>query len=108
MILAKVVGSVVSTVKHECYNQQKILLVRPITPDGTLKGGTMVVVDTVGAGKGDVVLVASEGRAATEILKFKRRMPLRSVILGIVDRIDWQQSTPTPERPRKSAPKTRK
>jgi len=88
MYLCKVVGSIVSTIKHPAYQNKKILLVRPIAPDGTLKSGTMVAVDTVDAGVGDQVLVASEGRSAVEILGFKRRMPLRSVILGVIDRIE--------------------
>jgi ethanolamine utilization protein EutN len=88
MILCKVVGSIVSTVKHTSFTSAKIMLVRPVSPDGTLKSGTMVAVDTVGAGEGNTVLVASEGRAAMEILGFTSRQPLRSVIVGIVDRID--------------------
>ncbi len=88
MILCKVVGSIVSTIKHYSFNDKKIMLVRPINPDGSLKSGTMVAVDTIRAGVGDTVLVISEGRSATEILEFKKREPLRSVIVGIVDRID--------------------
>ena len=61
MILCKVVGSIVATIKHDSYDHQKILLVRPVTPEGELKSGTMVAVDTVGAGEGNIVLVASEG-----------------------------------------------
>ena len=91
MILCKVVGNIVSTIKHDAYNSMKVLLVRPITPDGALKTGTMVAVDTVGAGEGNIVLVASEGRAAMEILGFAARQPLRSVIVGIVDRIERGQ-----------------
>jgi len=52
----------------------------------------MVAVATVGAGIGDVVLVASEGRSATEILGFESRMPLRSVIVGIVDHINQKNT----------------
>jgi ethanolamine utilization protein EutN len=92
MILCKVVGSIVSTIKHKSYDNQKVLLVRPVTPEGELKSGTMVAVDTVGAGEGNIVLVASEGRAAMEILGFNARQPLRSVIVGIVDRIDCERS----------------
>jgi microcompartment protein CcmK/EutM len=91
MILCKVVGSIVSTVKHESYKSRKILIVRPITPDGALKSGTMVAVDTVGAGVGNTVLVASEGRAAQEVLGFKTRQPLRSIIVGIVDSVTHDQ-----------------
>ncbi len=93
MILCKVVGSIVSTMKHPSYRNQKVLMVRPVAPDGKLKSGTMVAVDTVGAGEGDTVLVASEGRAAIEILGFAARQPLRSVIVGIVDHIETRQKT---------------
>jgi ethanolamine utilization protein EutN len=92
MILCKVVGSIVSTVKHDAYRNQKILLVRPANPDGSVKGGTMVAVDTVGAGEGNFVLVASEGRAAMELLGFTARQPLRSVIIGIVDRVNYERA----------------
>lgn len=92
MILCRVVGNIVSTVRHDSYLNQKVLLVRPVTPEGALKTGTMVAVDTVGAGEGNLVLVASEGRAAMEILGFSARQPLRSVIIGIVDRIDRERS----------------
>ncbi len=87
MIAAKVIGSVVSTFKHPCYNGRKILLVKAQTPQGELKGETMAAVDLVGAGIGDRVLVASEGRAAEELLHFPCRMPLRSLIVGIIDEV---------------------
>ncbi|RPH37389.1 hypothetical protein EHM92_02835 [bacterium] len=92
MILGRVKGCVGSTMKHPCYEGKKVLLVEPVSPDGTPKKGTVVAVDTVGAGEGDIVLVASEGRSATEILGFQSRMPLRSVIIGIVDHIERYRS----------------
>lgn len=88
MILGKVVGSLVSTIKHACFETQKIMLVSPTDRDGIKIGDTIVAVDTVRAGIGDMVLVASEGRSAQEILMFKEREPLRSVIIGIVDRVE--------------------
>lgn len=87
MFLCEVVGSIVSTIKHDCYQGKKIMLVRPISPDKKMQNGTMVAVDTIGAGKGEIVLVAAEGRSASEILEFEYRMPMRSVIVGIVDKI---------------------
>lgn len=90
MILCKVIGSIVSTIKHSSFQNQKIMLVRPMNPDGSLKPGTMVAVDTIRAGVGDIVIVASEGRSAMEILEFKKREPLRSVIIGIVDTIEYK------------------
>ena len=88
MILGRVIGNIVSTMKLECYRDKKVLLVQPVNPDRSSKSGTMVAVDLVGAGEGDYVLVASEGRAAMELLGSPNRIPLRSVIVGIVDRID--------------------
>lgn len=88
MMLAKVVGSLVSTMKHACYENKKIMLVKPISPDQRFGKGVMVAVDLVGAGRGDVVLVASEGRAAQELLHMPARMPLRSIIVAIVDKIN--------------------
>lgn len=88
MIICKVIGSIVSTIKHDSFKNQKIMLVKPINLDGSYKSGTMVAVDTVCAGVGDTVLVASEGRSATELLGFKKREPLRSVIIGVIDTID--------------------
>ncbi len=88
MIICKVIGSVVSTIKHESFRNKKIMIVRPINIDGTYKSGTMIAIDTVCAGVGDTVLVASEGRSAMELLGFSKREPLRSVIVGVIDRID--------------------
>lgn len=59
---------------------------------GETKKGVMVVVDTVGAGKGDIVLVASEGKGAAELLHFECQMPLRSIIIAIVDSIDLEKT----------------
>lgn len=88
MILCKVIGSIVSTIKHESYRNKKIMLVRPISPGGGFQSGTMVAIDTVCAGVGDTVLVMSEGRSTMDILEFKKREPLRSLIIGVVDRVD--------------------
>jgi microcompartment protein CcmK/EutM len=90
MYLGRVIGNIVSTVKHSAFENKKILLVKPMQPDGKEKKSTIVAVDTVGAGENDIVLVASEGRSATEILGFDQRMPLRSVIVAIVDRINMK------------------
>ena len=64
MYLGRVIGNIVSTVKHSAFENKKILLVKPMQPDGKEKKATMVAVDTVGAGENDIVLVAAEGRTA--------------------------------------------
>jgi ethanolamine utilization protein EutN len=98
MILAKVVGTLVSTIKHDSYQNRKIMLIKAMNPDGKLKSGVQVAVDTIGAGVGDVVLVSAEGRSAMEILGFKKRIPLRSIITAIVDRVDHPAASATNKR----------
>ena len=84
MMIGRVVGNVVSTVKHAVYHGKKILLVQPLGSDQTPQGNTIVAVDTVGAGIGEVVLVAAEGKAAAEIMNVPRG-PVRSMVVGIID-----------------------
>ena len=88
MIIGKVVGSIVSTIKLESFNRQKILLVTPTDKDENKTGDTIVAVDTVQAGVGDMVIVIAEGRSAAEILGYDYRIPIRSVIVGIIDKVD--------------------
>jgi len=88
MIIGKVVGSIVSTIKLESFNRQKILLVTPTDKDENKTGDTIVAVDTVRAGVGDMVIVIAEGRSAAEILDYDYRIPIRSVIVGIIDKVD--------------------
>lgn len=91
MFLGKVIGSVVSSTKHPCYQGLKLMLVRLTDPQGKPAETTWIVVDTVGAGPGDWVLVASEGLSAKEILGFEGMVPIREIILGVVDRVDWDR-----------------
>ncbi len=87
MILAQVVGPVVSTAKIKPLEGYKLLLVRPVRPDGSFGGNPVVAVDTVQAGKGDMVIVLDEGGSAGIILGLTGQ-PIRTVITGIVDSID--------------------
>ena len=90
MIIGLVVGNVVSTIKHSLYRGKKLLLVQPYGSSQKPKGNTVVAIDTVGAGIGEMVLVAAEGRAASEILDVARG-PVRSIIVGIIDTIQTDE-----------------
>jgi microcompartment protein CcmK/EutM len=83
MLLARVVGTVWATRHDPLVDQLKFLIVRGLKPDGTLQEGLVVAVDAVGAGVGEIVLVAqgSSGRQ-TEIT---RNRPVDAVIMAIVD-----------------------
>ncbi len=87
MVLADVVGHVVATAKHGALRGSKLLLVRPVGPDGREAGPCFMAADSVGAGAGERVLVVVEGRSAGEAFR-RKEAPLDAAIVGIVDRID--------------------
>jgi len=87
MTLARVCGTVVSTIKVEALEGLKLMIVHPINPDGTLTGRQMVAVDSLQSGIGDDVLVIDEGGSAGIMLNMSSQ-PIRTVIAAIVDRVD--------------------
>jgi len=88
MILCRVIGNAVATVKHPVYEGRKIMVVQTVDVDGhTPLGPEFLAVDAVQAGPGDLVLASREGNAARQILG-TRSDPFHSVILGIVDTVD--------------------
>ena len=92
MYIGKVIGDVVSSVKYPTLEAQKILVVQPIDPDGTETGRTVLALDQVDAGIGDVVLIVDQGTAARTVL-LQEYPTVRTLILGIVDRIDLPEGT---------------
>ena len=87
MILTRVIGNAVSTVKHPCYAGVSVLVCVPVQTDGhTPVGAEFLAVDSVQAGPGDLVLVAREGNAARQLLG--EGQPYHAVILGVVDEVD--------------------
>ena len=87
MILGRVIGTVVSTIKLDIYKGYKLLIVRPVDPEGKPSGKTMLAIDTVQAGTGDTVLVIDEGNSARVIID-DPEAPVRCVIAGIVDEVN--------------------
>jgi microcompartment protein CcmK/EutM len=88
MRLCRVKGTVVSTAKHPSYVGQKLLVVQPVDGAGKDQGHSFLAVDRVQAGEGDLVLVNSEGNGARQLFATKEKLPIRSVIVGIVDQVD--------------------
>jgi ethanolamine utilization protein EutN len=92
MILARVEGTVVATKKTAKMTGSKFLFVRPLLVDPAnpqqFKTGsnTIVAVDELGSGEGDVVLIA-QGSSARLGAKDKDT-PLDAVVIGIVDTVD--------------------
>ncbi|MBK8314749.1 MAG: EutN/CcmL family microcompartment protein [Acidobacteria bacterium] len=88
MILAKVLGNVVATQKNQRYSGARIMLVQPINPDGTVRGASMLALDSVDSGEGDVVLVVQEGWAASTASTGEPGAAIDSAIVGVVDFIE--------------------
>ncbi|MEW5717871.1 MAG: EutN/CcmL family microcompartment protein [Chloroflexota bacterium] len=87
MLIAKVIGTVVSTVKHPVYQNQKIMLVQPLHLPGDKPDDAFVAVDTSQSGVGDIVLVCQEGGSTRQILGVKDQ-PVRSSIVGVIDSVN--------------------
>ena len=86
MILGKVVGNVVSTIKLPVYQGYKILVVQPVNDKQEPQGESVLALDTVQAGVGDTVLVIDEGNSSRLIMN-NSTAPVRTMIVGIVDEI---------------------
>ena len=84
MIVARVTGVVVATIKHGDLAACKLLLVQPVTLEGRATGKPAIAVDAVDAGPGDLVLVADEGNCAAQVLA-RPRGAIRTVVVGVVD-----------------------
>lgn len=92
MVVGKVVGEIVSTVKVDRLTGQKFLLVevqKVTSGEGGSEvlptGSTLVVNDPLGAGRGEIVLVVQGSSARMTDLTAK--IPTDGIIIGIVDSI---------------------
>jgi len=86
MLLARVVGTVVSTQKDERLQGLKFLVLQRLDINGQLENGYVVAIDAVGAGVGEVVMYASGSSARQTLLTDKRACD--AVVMGIVDTWD--------------------
>jgi ethanolamine utilization protein EutN len=85
MYYGRVVGSATATVKHPSMQGAKLLLVMALQADGRrIEGDPVLVVDTLGAGKGERVMITSDGIGARELLG-DDTSPVRWSVLGILD-----------------------
>jgi microcompartment protein CcmK/EutM len=83
MILARVVGTVVATRKDPRLEGKKLLVVKPVSPEGKDEAGYLVAVDTVSAGFKERVLVVAGSSA--RMAEGCKDLPVDTAIVGIVD-----------------------
>jgi len=82
--VCRVMGPVVSTIKHPTYEGEKLLCVQPVDGQGNNVGASYLAIDRAQAGQGDLVLVLTEGTGTRQIVGIEM-LPVRSVIVGFVD-----------------------
>ena len=87
MLIARVIGEVVATRKHESHEGRKLLVVQPLNLDGTERGEAVVALDSVDAGVGDRVLLATEGYSAMTSVG-RPNSPIDMAVIGVVDHVE--------------------
>jgi ethanolamine utilization protein EutN len=95
MFLAKVVGTVVATKKHQAFHGSKLLLLQPlVAQEQTLvpSGASVVAIDTLGAGLDELVMF-TQGSSARLAAQTKDT-PVDAIITGIVDRVKFEGTKP--------------
>lgn len=86
MLIAKVIGTTVSTIKDETLEGRKLLILRQTDVDGEPIGKPYVAVDTLDAGIGDLVVTAhgSSGRLTEQT----KNRPVDAVIMAVIDHLE--------------------
>jgi microcompartment protein CcmK/EutM len=86
MLIAKVIGTTVSTVKDEKLVGRKLLVVRQTDEHGNPGGKPYVAVDTVDAGAGDLVLTCAGSSARQTAIT--KDAPVDAVIMSVIDSLE--------------------
>jgi ethanolamine utilization protein EutN len=88
MLIAKVTGSAVASLKHDSLRSSKLLMVTPADATGNVCGAPLLAVDLIGAGEGELVVV-SQGSSARMALG-QNASPVDAVIVGILDSLSTE------------------
>jgi ethanolamine utilization protein EutN len=91
MFLARIEGTVVSSTKHPTLDGCRFLIAQRLEADGSAGLEPIVIVDWLGAGKGDTVVVSTDGDIAR--VRLGNTTPARMVVVGIVDALQARDST---------------
>ncbi len=90
MTIGKVVGTVVSTIKHPAFQNYKLLLIQALNLRGERAEDAFLAIDTQHAGVGDTVLVCQEGNSTRQVIG-NPNAPIRSSIIGIIDSVSLSE-----------------
>ena len=85
MQLGLVIGTAIATARHSSFKGQKMLIVQPLMADGkTPDADPVIAADVVGAGRGETVLITSDGKFVREMLA-SDTTPVRWSVIGLKD-----------------------
>ncbi len=99
MLIARVIGELVSTQKHESHVGRKALIVQPLDLDGSQRGDAVIAFDAVDAGMGDRVLLVTEGFSAMTSVG-RPQSPIDMAVVGVIDRVDLDVLAAAPAPPK--------
>ena len=85
MLIGRVVGQAVSTVKHPSFHGWRLLLVQALGVNDQPDGEPLLAIDKLGAGRGNLVILSNDGAGAREMVGV-RNTPARWMVLGLCDR----------------------
>ena len=86
MLLGRIIGNVVCTMKDPALNGQKLLIVQPLDRKGRDKGHPIVALDAVGAGAGETIYWCRGREASFPFLPAE--LPTEATVVGIVDSVN--------------------
>ena len=92
MLIGRVVGEVVATQKHSSHQGLKLLMVATLDLEGNERGAPFVAVDSVDAGVGDQVLLATDGWAAMTAIG-RLGSPIDAAVIGVVDHVELSEES---------------
>ena len=83
MFLARIDGTMTSTVKHESLEGARLLIGQRLEANGAVSGDPLVILDTLGASRGGVVMVSTDGDIQRKLRG--NNCPARLTVVGLVD-----------------------
>lgn len=86
MLMCRVEGSVVSTIRHPSLKGWRLLICQPVNEDGTEEGLPVLCLDNLGAGRHELVIATSDGKSVREKLG-DPHSPARYMTIAILDEV---------------------
>lgn len=98
MLLARVEGNVVSTIRHGSLRGWRLLICQTLDDSGHAHGQPLLALDALGAGQGEHVILTSDGKSVREKVG-DAHSPARYMTLAIVDRTSDEPASTAGEVP---------